>query len=34
MVTHNTEHAARFARCLELRDGNLTPVTASTTGGE
>jgi putative ABC transport system ATP-binding protein len=34
MVTHNTAHAARFSRCLELRDGNLTPVAAGTTGGE
>jgi ABC-type lipoprotein export system ATPase subunit len=25
MVTHNTEHAARFARCLRLSDGRLAP---------
>ncbi|MEI7832208.1 MAG: ABC transporter ATP-binding protein [bacterium] len=26
MVTHNAEHAARFARCLELRDGELKQI--------
>ncbi len=26
MVTHNAGHAARFGRCLELRDGLLAPV--------
>ena len=27
MVTHNVEQAARFARCLALRDGGLEPTT-------
>ena len=26
MVTHNTEHASKFHRCLELRDGKLFPA--------
>lgn len=29
MVTHNVEHAARFARRLQLRDGRLIPLPAA-----
>ncbi len=28
-VTHNVEQAARFSRCLQLRDGKLSPITAA-----
>ena len=27
MVTHNHAHAGRFSRCLQLRDGRLSPTT-------
>ena len=30
MVTHNVEYAARFGRCLELRDGRLAAFDAGT----
>lgn len=32
MVTHNLRQAARFARCLELRDGQLYPYMAAAGG--
>ena len=32
MVTHNVEHATRFARRLQLRDGHLTPLPAAAAG--
>ncbi len=35
MVTHNTAHAARFGRCLQLRDGRLSPIAPpESTGGQ
>ncbi|MFQ5810300.1 MAG: ABC transporter ATP-binding protein [Armatimonadota bacterium] len=34
MVTHNVAHAARFSRCLQLRDGGLSRITIpESTGG-
>ncbi len=34
MVTHNEAHASRFSRCLELSDGELSPVSLrESTGG-
>ncbi|MFQ6130776.1 MAG: ABC transporter ATP-binding protein [Armatimonadota bacterium] len=33
MVTHNLVHAARFGRCLQLRDGQLSPVTVPESAG-
>jgi len=32
MVTHNLEHATRFARRLQLRDGRLTALSPAATG--
>jgi ABC-type lipoprotein export system ATPase subunit len=32
VVTHNVEHASRFARCFELADGTLAAISAR--GGE
>ena len=32
MVTHNLRHAARFGRCLQLRDGRLSPIAVDELG--
>lgn len=34
MVTHNIEHARRFGRCMELREGKLVALASDAAGGE